>query len=364
MFEFKGKLPGIPRCDRFFLTLKFEFDIVCMAEQTQDSPDYWVGHDERSDTLQDAYQTSESSALAGASRGLRSTQIYPSSDFSSREDDRDDTSCLSRITPSSTTAENNPSITLCETGRQYEKPSLELFLVQNTLKRGEDRILHPNRFDPQSLNKADIRPPITQESLSELDIERIIHNPRMRYDLNFDKEARFRPGYDNPDGKVKRGKSQAYWMALSIELAPYMECALKPGSKILRGMHPYRQLKTRLPSLFATLYCILKTLTRDEDWSAIDKMIDVDLIMQQLRKGICDLVGLNDRLGSILKGSCSPLRDDAVDAVVGMMNKAAREYQPVDLSEGLKQLFSLLEILKLVRTACSFRYSFSCASRI
>ena len=288
---------------------------------------------------------------------MLSDQMQMISDFSfRREGGRNNLSCIHCGASSLEINENGRPAMFCENRCQHQRRSLESFLDEVLLPRDDrgDYALNPDNFDLQPLLEADIRPPITQESLSELDVESIIHNPRMRYDLNFDKEASFGPRSGNPGGESKLAKGKVYWRALSVELALYMECASKPSSKCLLRMPLYRQFATRLPHLFTTLYSILKTLTRDDDWPAIDELIDVDMIMQQLRKGICDLVGLNKRLGAILKHSCSPRRDDDVEAAVDRMNNATEKSQPKELSEGLEELFSLLEIMKLVRIAEPF----------
>ena len=332
-----------------------------MAKQTRDSPGSWAIRQDRVDGLRDACQTAEFSTSAGDRRGLLPGQMQAISDFSFRpEGRRDITSCVRCGAPTSVINGTGQSAMFCRNGCQHRRRSLESFLDEIILPRDDhdDHILNPDDFDLQPLLEADIRPPITQESLSELDVESIIHNPRMRYDLNFDKEASFGPRYGNPEGELKLAKGKVYWRALSVELALYMECASKPTSKCLLRIPLYRQFATRLPLLFTTLYSILRTLTRDDDWPAIDELIDIDMIMQQLRKGICDLVGLNKRLGAILKHSCSPRRDDDVEAAVDRMNNAIKNYQPKELSEGLEELFGLLETMKLVCTTEPFLLHF------
>ena len=62
------------------------------------------------------------------------------------------------------------------------------------------------------------QPPITPDSLTELDMPRIINNPKLRHDVNFDRELHFRPNLDGARGKEKIKSANDYWKALEAEL--------------------------------------------------------------------------------------------------------------------------------------------------
>ena len=62
------------------------------------------------------------------------------------------------------------------------------------------------------------QPPVTSESLAELDTPRIINNPKLRHDVNFDRELHFRPNLEGSKGKQKIKLAQDYWKALEGEL--------------------------------------------------------------------------------------------------------------------------------------------------
>ena len=38
-----------------------------------------------------------------------------------------------------------------------------------------------------------LEPPVTKKTLSELDVNKIVHNPKLRHDINFDPDLHFRP---------------------------------------------------------------------------------------------------------------------------------------------------------------------------
>jgi hypothetical protein len=46
-------------------------------------------------------------------------------------------------------------------------------------------------------------PPVTATSLTELDLQRIMNNTKLRADINFDGDLHFRPNLDGPEGQEK-----------------------------------------------------------------------------------------------------------------------------------------------------------------
>lgn len=203
-------------------------------------------------------------------------------------------------------------------------------------------------YDVRPLLTASLEPPVTKTSLSELDIARILSDARLRHDLNFEKDVAFRPNYDGERGRRKKAVAKEYWAVLAVEFALYMErAACRDPTSLLEILAPLK-VPQRLPKLFKTIQEILKTLVRGEDWIAVDQILDIDLLMQQLEKGICDLMGLSNWLGKILKGSCSPVRDPLVTNVVALICQGVQENDPVALVHGIEQLFGLLETMKLV----------------
>lgn len=252
-----------------------------------------------------------------------------------------------------------PAHRVCQLQPLRERYSLE-DIVHQILSFNEYDHLDVDNFDLEPLAKVSPEPPITVASLSELDVSKIINRPPMRHDLNFEMELQFHPDQDNNKGGPKKIMSDAYWSALSVELALYMRCAMQPSAERLLQGHLSRNSVNRLPRLFTTLREILKDLIRDEDWPSIDQGLDVDLLMQQLRKGICDLISLSNWLGRVLRGSCSPLRDEMVDNNVRAIHDAVSKVQPFKLAEGLKNLFGFFELMKLVcletpsKHTCSF----------
>ena len=203
-------------------------------------------------------------------------------------------------------------------------------------------------------------PPITQQSLSELDIPRIIQNASLRHDLNFEPEVSFRPNHHGPQGQKKLRDAGIYWEALSIELAIYFgrqkrNTSRQPHIQTSSQWQPEpartsERLPWRLPQMFKTLREVLKTLVPAADWSLVDQTLDVGLLIQQLDKGVCDLTGLSEWLGELLRRSCSPMRDDTVMYVIKLMQEASLAGNARELVCGINNLFGVLETMKLVRT--------------
>ncbi|MCJ1403073.1 hypothetical protein MMC11_006296 [Xylographa trunciseda] len=203
---------------------------------------------------------------------------------------------------------------------------------------------------------ASVEPPITKASLSELDLPRIINDSKLRHDLNFEVEIAFRPNYYGLKGEQKKAMASAYWTALAVELAIYVgqrQQCISPATYLSAShtdicLSVHTQPTTRrLPQMFRVLREILKSLVPEAEWSSVEQALDVDFIMQQLDRGVCDLNGLIGWLGKLLMGSCSPCRDPTVLRMVETVQQAAMDQDVQGIVSGIDQLFGILEIMKL-----------------
>ena len=206
------------------------------------------------------------------------------------------------------------------------------------------------------LQKASAEPPITKSSLCELDLVRIINDPKLRHDLNFEPEVAFRPNYDGSNGKVKQDRARLYWDALTIELTAYFQRVCRHNhttsdsfrSDVTLAYFRGQEMPWRLPQMIRTVADILKTLVPETEHPSIERTLDVDLVMQQLEKGVMDFVQLGEWLGILLKGSCSPQRDICVSEMVDMIQSGIYHDNPRMLIGGIEKLFGVLEMMKLV----------------
>lgn len=197
---------------------------------------------------------------------------------------------------------------------------------------------------------ADVRPPITPESLAELDMPRIINNPKLRHDVNFDRELHFRPNLDGSKGRQKLLQADQYWRALEAELVMCRMVHIRKAQSPDNEVYWRRIMKgslQRLPNIFTAVRDILKTLVPDYDQKAVSERLDVDHIMQQIENGVCDLIDLGNWLAKVLKNHCAPMRDALVDMMQKDIKQGAMEGKHEKLVSGLRQLMNILEAMKL-----------------
>ena len=198
-------------------------------------------------------------------------------------------------------------------------------------------------------------PPITSESLAELDMARIINNPKLRHDVNFDRELHFRPNLDGSKGQHKLESAEKYWKALQAELfmCGYVQARKNDADYAEKEDYWENMLAAslrRLPNVFKGIKDILRTLVPKYDQQAITDRLDLELIMREISHGVCDLVDLANWLRRVLKTHCAPMRDELVDRTRKEIIRGATEkgpQGPAKLVKGLRLLLSVLEAMKL-----------------
>ncbi len=209
------------------------------------------------------------------------------------------------------------------------------------------------------MKSASLHPPVTKQSLSELDINRVISNIKLRHDVNFDRELHFRPNLDGEKGRRKLEQADGYWKALVAEFVMCLS-ANEPPPSLRRHYHNVvaalqEQPKTnlgdipkRIPLMFGTISDILKTLVPLHHHSMIDERLDLPILMQQINKGLCDFTGLSRWLAGLLKAHCAPMRDEWVENMEEQIGRGVKQADLGAIVEGLKLLFGILETMKLV----------------
>ena len=100
--------------------------------------------------------------------------------------------------------------------------------------------------------------------------------------------------------------------------------------------------------MFQVIKDITKTLVPQFEWALVDARLDVDLLIQELEQGVCDVNGLIEWLGTLLLGSCSPMRDSFVEEMVSTVQEGVNTANARVIVDGLRDLFGILEIMKLV----------------
>lgn len=211
--------------------------------------------------------------------------------------------------------------------------------------------------DQRLLLAAKRYPPVTKKTLSELDLPCIMSNINLRMDANFDRDLHFKPDLDGEKGKRKRKEAADYWDALAAEISVYSFYAAVGGTEAAEknGEQPEQQFEPRLPVMFETLQDILKTLVPERDHPDVMQHLEVSLLMQQIRKGVLDMVGVATWLAALLKTHCAPMRDEWADRMVKQISSALQAQDSRGIVTGLQTLFAILEAMKLVRDTFNSR---------
>jgi hypothetical protein len=209
--------------------------------------------------------------------------------------------------------------------------------------------------DQRLLRKARRSPPVTKKTLSELDLPCIMGNINLRMDANFDRDLHFKPDLDGEKGKRKRKEAADYWDSLALEIAIYSfraTCAATGADTAIEEVESSdgtrRTFDPRLPALFETLQDVIKTLVPERDHPTVTQNLEVPLLMQQIRKGVLDMLTLATWLAALLKTHCAPMRDEWADCMVEQIEKGSQSQDPREIVNGLQTLFAILEAMKLV----------------
>lgn len=201
--------------------------------------------------------------------------------------------------------------------------------------------LTPSISRTSSTDSRSLEPPVTKATLSELDVNKIIHNPKLRHDINFDPELHFRPNLDGERGRKKQDKANQFWNALLEQLILFVTD--RPG---FQAQHPDAE-NWCLPQLLRAVREIIQTLVPQRDREFLNEGLNVELLMQQFNKGIADLEKLALWLSGILKLHCAPMRDEWVDEMYNELSSGNRNNDMQELVKGMRTLLGVLEAMKL-----------------
>jgi hypothetical protein len=185
-----------------------------------------------------------------------------------------------------------------------------------------------------------LEPPVTKSTLSELDVQKIVHNPKLRHDINFDPELHFRPNLDGEKGKRKQDKANQFWTTLRQQLEQFVVSPME-------FQEQYLNRDWCLPLLLRSVKEIIQTLVPTRDRAYLDEGLNVDLLMQQFNRGVADLDKLASWLSGVLKSHCAPMRDEWVDEMYSQLTNGNRTNNMEELVQGMRSLLSVLEAMKL-----------------
>lgn len=223
----------------------------------------------------------------------------------------------------------------------------------------------------RTLHSASHSPPITASSLKTLDLNHIIGDIRLRVDLNFAYDLRFRRFNGENYGENKRAERD-YYHAVAAEIFIYSFnsmhqseqrqtspdrydynsrrdiCLLKQRRSTKTTASVSNKFEPRLPTMLETLKDILTTLVPECDQQSVKQNLDVPFLMQQVQRGVLDLVKLTTWLATLLKSHCAPIRDGWVDKMVNRIGEGCSNHDVHKIAKGIKAMFRTLENMKLV----------------
>ena len=187
-----------------------------------------------------------------------------------------------------------------------------------------------------------VEPPVTKTTLSELDVNKIVNNPKLRHDINFDPDLHFRPNLDGEKGRRKTQRANDFWTTMRAQLTSYITNREQFEKELGENG------EWCLPATLKAIRGILETLVPQRDRASVEETFNVDLLMQQFRMGVADLEKLALWLSQLLKCHCAPMRDNWVDEMVIQLSKGDRNGEVQLLVAGMQNLLGVLEAMKLV----------------
>ena len=201
-----------------------------------------------------------------------------------------------------------------------------------------------------------LEPPVSDESLCELELRRLSNNLLLRHDLNFDGDITYRPNTHGLRGQQRTVQSFEYWSAITKELDilltnDYTSSSIEPSHNTVSSTQTCSSCAPELPRLsrmFGAVRKILKGLMHGDEWDAIDARLDVDLLMQQLKNRAFDLIALSEWLAVLLRRCCSSKRYHSIDMMTSSIRLGIERGEAQLITTGLTCLFEILESSKLV----------------
>lgn len=186
-----------------------------------------------------------------------------------------------------------------------------------------------------------LEPPVTKASLGELEVSKIINNPKLRHDINYDPELHFRPNVEGDKGRRKHDRASVFWNTLKAQLVEFI--IDRPSFLEKHGSGN----DWCLPKLLRAVKEIIQTLVPQRDRQFLEEGLNVELLMQQFYRGIADLEKLALWLSRVLKSHCAPMRDEWVDSMYNQLSNGNRNNDVDELVNGMRSLLSVLEAMKL-----------------
>jgi hypothetical protein len=218
------------------------------------------------------------------------------------------------------------------------KPPMDGIDAQENPIGGNPSPRHRSSYGPSPILAGQVA---SKSTLSELDVNKILNNPKPRHDIYFDPDLHFRPNLDGEKGRKKTQKANDFWELMRAQLLTYLTDREKFEKEL-------GDTEWCLPATLKAIRSILETLVLHRDRASVEETFNVELLMQQFRKGVANLVELVLWLSRLLKCHCAPMRDNWVDEMVTQLSNGDRNCDVFLLVAGMQNLLAILEAMKLV----------------
>ena len=201
--------------------------------------------------------------------------------------------------------------------------------------------------EPEIQAIRNLYPPVTKDSLKELELPSIQNNLTLRIDLCFDQGLYFQPVSGNK-GDEKQRHAKIYWDSLLLELQTHLHVLHGSCQDCGHGLgSDSYTVPSRLSAFFTTLRDLLEILVPEADKEDVKQWLDIDWLVRLVRIGQFDASRFSEWLSKLLMSHCAPMRDEMAQDMHRKVSAGAQTGNMEVLVEGLTLLFTLLEKMKL-----------------
>ena len=198
---------------------------------------------------------------------------------------------------------------------------------------------------PKAIKVKALEPPVTAKGLQELRIDKIMSSLKLRHDLNFDPELHYRANFDGDMGRKKTAQNDEFWSQLLCDLEEFT-------ADPVAFLDAYDGQPWTLPTVLKNIKDIIKTLVAPDIVRMVEETVEIEHLMQELKRGVADLERWVGTVAGFLKNCCAPIRDDAVRKMEQRIVDGHRKQDLKIICKGIANLLFLVECMALVSTEC------------
>ena len=213
-----------------------------------------------------------------------------------------------------------------------------------------------------ALRTATLCPPITYETLHELDVDVLTRDFLLRHDMNFVSNIYFDHNLSRFYRARKEMEAEQYWDAVEIEVSLYAtyntaSAGIRRGSQRDQGSRPviskelFERIPKRVPQLIIDLRALMVSIIPPRR-DLIESLLDADLITQQISQSAYDITGLVQSLEMLLAegdtGKVKKCRERGGVAGGDLTTTGETTHDTPSLVGKIRSLFKSIERIKIV----------------